>query len=125
MARILIVDDDESARSFEDAILTDAGHDVCSAPDGEQALRLYLESGFDLVITDLEMPDVHGFELISIFRDLSPSPPVIAVSGTGEFQLHMARRLGAVATLSKPIDPTRLLHAVEEALATDSATPAG
>ena len=125
MARILIVDDEESARMFEETILTDAGHDVCSSPGGEQALRQYLENDFDLVITDLQMPDLHGFELISILRDLIPSPPVIAVSGAGETQLLEARRLGAVATLAKPIDAARLLRAVDEVLATEGATIAG
>ena len=125
MARILIVDDEESARMFEETIITDAGHDVCSSPGAEQALRQYLENDFDLVITDLQMPDLHGFELISILRDLIPSPPVIAVSGAGETQLLEARRLGAVATLAKPIDAARLLRAVDEVLATEGATIAG
>ena len=120
MARILIVDDEESDRLIEEAILTEAGHEVCCAAGGEQALRRYLESGIDLVITDLQMPDVHGFELISILRDLLPSPPVIAVSGTGEFQLHMASQLGASVTLTKPIDAGALLQAVENALGSRS-----
>lgn len=116
MARILIVDDEESDLLIEEAILTGAGYTVVSSSGGEQALRRHLEGGVDLIITDLQMPDVHGFELISIIRELLPSPPIIAVSGTGEFQLHMARQLGAAVTLKKPIDPTRLLQAVEETL---------
>lgn len=117
MARILVVDDAESDRLIEETILTNAGHEVISSAGGEEALRSHLEEGVDLVITDLQMPDVHGFELISIFQDLDPSPPVIAVSGTGQIQLHMARRLGAVTTLEKPIDEERLLKAVNVALA--------
>lgn len=116
MARILVVDDAESDRLIEETILTNAGHEVISSAGGEEALRSHLEEGVDLVITDLQMPDVHGFELISIFQDLNPSPPVIAVSGTGQIQLHMARRLGAVTTLEKPIDEERLLKAVNLAL---------
>lgn len=116
MARILIVDDVESDRVVQVAILTKAGHEVLSASDGEPALRQHLERGVDLVITDLQMPDVHGFELIAMLRDLSPSPPVIAVSGTGEFQLDMARQLGAAASVSKPIDAVTLLQAVQEVL---------
>jgi chemosensory pili system protein ChpA (sensor histidine kinase/response regulator) len=116
MSRILIVDDDESDRLLEQTILTKAGHDVVCSEGGEEALRRQLEGGVDLVITDLQMPDVHGFELIAIFRDLLPSPPIIAISGTGEFQLDMARQLGATFTLSKPIDPDRLLAAVDRAL---------
>jgi DNA-binding NtrC family response regulator len=122
MARILVVDDAESDRLIEETILTNAGHEVVSTGGGEQALRSQLEEGVDLVITDLQMPDVHGFELISIFQDLVPSPPIIAVSGTGQVQLHMARRLGAVTTLEKPVDEERLLRAVEAALAEGSGT---
>jgi CheY-like chemotaxis protein len=116
MARILLVDDSESDRLLHRTILSGAGYEVVSSEGGEEALRKQLEGGVDLVITDLQMPDVHGFELIAIFRDLHPSPPIIAVSGTGEVQLHMARQLGAVTTLTKPLDPPRLLEAVEQAL---------
>ena len=81
MARVLIVDDAESDRVLEETILTQAGHYVLSASNGEEAILRYLDSGVDIVITDLEMPHVHGFELIARLRDLRPCPPVIAVSG--------------------------------------------
>lgn len=116
MARILIVDDEESDRLFIQAILARAGHETCFARDGDEALRQYRLEGVDLVITDLQMPQVHGFELISVLRDFEPTPPVIAVSGTGTFQLHMAEALGAKWTLSKPVNPKLLLDAVERAL---------
>ena len=83
---------------------------------GEDALRGYLGSGVDVVVTDLQMPDVHGFELISILREFSPPPEIVAVSGTGPFQLHMAEALGATWTLRKPIDPELLLDAVDRAV---------
>ena len=116
MARILVVDDVEADRVVEQAILESAGHEVIALEGGEDALRRQLEGGVDLVITDLQMPDVHGFELITILRDLVPSPPVVAVSGTGQVQLHMAKQFGATVTLEKPVDRDRLLQAVETAL---------
>lgn len=116
MARILIVDDEEADRVLAAAILERAGHEPCTAEGGEDALREYLKSGIDVVITDLHMPDVHGFELITIMREFEPPPAVIAVSGTGPFQLHMAEALGAELTLQKPIDPESLLDAVDRAL---------
>ena len=117
MARILVVDDDEADRLIEEAILTQAGHEVIAFEGGADALRRQLDGDVDLVITDLEMPDVHGFELITILRGLRPSPPVVAVSGKGRLQLHFARELGAQVTVEKPVDRERLLKAVETALA--------
>lgn len=116
MARILIVDDEESDRLFAQAILERAGHETCFAADGDEALRQYQLKAIDVVVTDLQMPEVHGFELISVFRDFTPPPAVIAISGTGQFQLHMAEALGAKWTLTKPLDPELLLRYVDEAL---------
>lgn len=122
MARILIVDDEESDRLLVQAVLARAGHDTVVVEGGEEALREFLKSGIDIVVTDLQMPDVHGFELISILREFNPSPAVIALSATGPFQLHMAEALGAEWTLLKPLDPKLLLDAVGRAVeARDSA----
>lgn len=117
MARILIVDDEESDRLLLQAILARIGHETVVAVSGEEALRRYLDTGIDVVVTDLHMQDVHGFELISILREFDPPPPVVAVSATGPFQLHMAEQLGARWTLRKPIDPMLLVDAVKRALA--------
>ncbi|KPJ79793.1 MAG: hypothetical protein AMS19_10425 [Gemmatimonas sp. SG8_23] len=116
-ARILIVDDEEADRLLIQGILARAGYDTIVAPSGEAALRAYLDAGVDVVITDLQMPDVHGFELISILRDFTPRPALIAVSGTGPIQLYMAESLGAHWTLQKPLNPELLLDTVERALA--------
>lgn len=116
MARILIVDDEESDRLLLQAVLARVGHETVVAVSGEEAIRRYLETGIDVVVTDLHMQDVHGFELISILREFSPPPPVVAVSATGPFQLHMAEQLGARWTLRKPIDPMLLVDAVERAV---------
>lgn len=115
VARILIVDDEESDRLLVQAVLARAGHETIVVEDGEQALRSLLEGGIDVVVTDLQMPDVHGFELITILREFSPPPAVIALSATGPFQLHMAEALGAQWTLRKPLDPQLLLDAVQRA----------
>ena len=116
MARILIVDDDEADRTVLGTVLERAGHETFFAADGEEALRDYRGGAIDIVITDLQMPSVHGLELITLLRDRFPRPAIIAISGTGEPQLEMAHALGAEATLSKPIDPHLLLNAIAKAL---------
>ena len=117
MAKILIVDDEESDRLLMQAILSKAGHECHFAHDGEEALRQYAMQGIDVVVTDLHMPEVHGFELISVLRDFDNPPALVVVSGTGQFQLQMAEALGARYTLSKPITPELLTDYVSRALA--------
>jgi len=84
--------------------------------DGEEALSQCRAIDFDVVITDLQMPKVHGFELITALRDLNRPPPIIAVSGTGHHQLEIAEALGARFTLSKPLHPEAVLAAVAQSL---------
>ena len=117
MARILIVDDEESDRLLQRTILERAGHETFLAADGEEALRQYEDGRIDVIVADLQMPRVHGFELIDLLRDVSPPPPIVAVSGTGPYQLEMASALGAKCTLSKPVDADELIAAVAQAIA--------
>lgn len=116
MPKILIVDDNETDLLLMQSVLARAGYSTDVAVTGEDALRRYLDDSVDVVITDLQMPDVHGFELITILREFAQPPAVIAVSATGPFQLHMAEQLGARLTLSKPLDPVLLVDAVQRAL---------
>jgi CheY-like chemotaxis protein len=117
VARILIVDDDESDRTLLSTILSFEGHEIYLAEDGAEALTSYGETPIDLVVTDLQMPKVHGLELISLLRRLSPRPAIVAISGTGEPQLDMAEAIGADATLAKPLTHDPLLAGVRQALA--------
>ena len=116
MARVLIVDDEEADRVVLRTILERSEHQVFEAKDGDQALEEYGGKNIDVVITDLQMHNVHGLELITILRDFDPRPGIIAISGTGEVQLEMAQALGATKTLTKPVMPDQLLSAVEEVL---------
>lgn len=123
MARVLIVDDEEADRVVLRTILERAGHLVIEAGDGDEALTTYGGKGIELVITDLQMRNVHGLELITILRDFAPRPAIIAISGTGEVQLDMAHALGATKTLTKPVSPEDLLAAVERVLDERAAEP--
>lgn len=79
--RLLVVDDDEAIREITSAMLTDQGHEVLTAEDGLQALELLPHFRPDLVVTDLKMPRMSGYELIGIMRERFPQLPVIVVSG--------------------------------------------
>lgn len=117
MARLLVVDDEEADRVVLQTILERADHQVFTARDGREALEVFQGKDIQVLITDLQMNEVHGLELITIVRDFEPRPPIIAISGTGEVQLEMAQALGAQKTLTKPVNPQALLTAVREVLA--------
>ena len=115
VARILIVDDDKTDRIVLGTILERAGHETFFAEDGEEALGEYGGHAIDIVVTNLQIPRVHGLDLITLLRDVSPRPAIIAISGTG--LLDFAKAGGADATLTKPVDRIELLSAVAVAVA--------
>jgi two-component system capsular synthesis sensor histidine kinase RcsC len=115
MARILVVDDEETDRVLERTILEKAGHELLFASDGETALNLCLNEDVDLVITDLAMPNFNGLRFIKELREDGMYMPVIAVSGWAKDQLDLALEYGADISLPKPLDAPTLLEAVEKA----------
>lgn len=117
--RILVVDDDPSICTFFRAVLELEGYEVITAENGKLAIRAYQEAEFDLVITDIVMPEKEGLETIRELRGIAGKDlPIIAVSGGGsvdpEHYLKYARMLGANNTLSKPISHDELINAVAE-----------
>ena len=124
MAKILFVDDDEAVRYALGKYLRRAGHDVCDAEDGERALALVAQERFDIVITDVIMPNVEGMELITRLSREQPSLPIIAISGGGRVgraeYLSLTKFLGANATLEKPVDEEALLELIQQLAATDT-----
>lgn len=120
MARILIIDDDETIRSVFNRFLTGKGYDVIVAADGRQGLRLLEEESVDLVITDIMMPETDGLEVVMAIRGKETDIPVIAISGGMHAMpmdfLPMAKKFGAKDVLYKPVELDDLLAAVERAL---------
>jgi len=116
--RILLVEDDETFRSFVQTILEDEGYEVQTAEDGLIGLRLLRQESFDLVVTDLKMPGKTGLEL---FRDSrqDPSPPLfIFLTAFGRVdEAVSAMKEGAVDFLTKPLEnPDTLLTLVNRAI---------
>lgn len=114
MARILIVDDDETDRVGLAAILQQAGHTVLTAADGDEALETFLAQRIHLVVTDMVMPGRDGLGLISALREVDPRAEIIAISGKSRGQLEASKVFGARKVLEKPIERQDLLAAVEE-----------
>ena len=117
-ASILVVDDNPEIRRFlEETVLRPAGYQVSSVGDGLSALTLARENRPDLVITDENMPNLGGLELIRRLRKDRDYVPAILITGEGSETLAAeALRAGAVDYLVKPFDALQLLASVERAL---------
>ena len=121
MARILVIDDEGLVRASIEAVLSARGHAVSLAADGREGLDQLNKGDFDLVITDLLMPEMEGIETIRAIRRQSTAFRILAISGGGRRQvgdfLEMAARLGADEVLRKPFSSTELFGAVDRAMA--------
>jgi PAS domain S-box-containing protein len=117
--RILLVDNDQQVLSILGEMLKDAGHHVLPVPSGPEALRVFVPSGFDLVITNVGMPEMSGWDVAEQLRARDPNVPVIFITGWGlqEEDQARCRRLGISALLFKPVPPPELHRKVQVALA--------
>ncbi|MDP2876459.1 MAG: response regulator [Holophaga sp.] len=120
MPRILVTDDNAAIRTLLTEILEGNGHEVETASDGVGALKCRQNQTFDVLITDIFMPEKDGIELIMEVKTRFPDLKVIAISGggpgVGMDLLNPARRLGAKRILRKPVSRADLLQAVNEVL---------
>jgi CheY-like chemotaxis protein len=120
MSRILVIEDDEMVRTSVAKILVLMGHTVVEARDGKEGLALFSESGADLVITDLVMPEKEGLEVMMEIKRTHPATRIIAISGGGRRGpgdlLRIAKHLGAAKVLSKPFSFEGFKAAVTEVL---------
>jgi len=121
MANILVVDDQKDVRNILKEFLTIDTHKVDLADNGKAALKLADVNGYDLVITDIVMPEKDGLEVITGVKRLFPHVKIIAISGGAvrlnkENLLIMAKALGADRVLAKPLDFFMLQVAVNELL---------
>ncbi|MBW1958983.1 MAG: response regulator [Deltaproteobacteria bacterium] len=117
--KLLIIDDNKDILTALNDFLSKKKYDVVSASDGLDGLKL-LETekhGFDLVITDLIMPNISGVGLISILKKKFPDIPVIAITGWGEHPEALATEAQADRVLEKPFDLSELDILIRELLA--------
>jgi two-component system, NtrC family, response regulator PilR len=110
-ARILVVDDEESIREFLDIMLRKEGYEVTTAEDGQKALDVMKKKAFDMVISDMQMPNVTGMELLKQVKDQYPDMLFMMITAFGTTETAVdAMKLGAYDYLTKPfkIDEVRM-----------------
>ena len=119
MATILVVDDNAANRSVLTTLLGYQGHRLLAAAGGFEAIEKTIAEHPDLIITDILMPQMDGYELVQRLRALESQAPVIFYSATylqGEAQA-LARACGVSMVICKPAEPEEILRVVEDALA--------
>ena len=111
MTRILVIDDDATIRAVVRAVLEQEGYDVVEAANGAEGLERYQATCPDLIITDLQMPVMDGFQLLEALQRVVPPPMVIAISGA-HHDLTQAQTLTR-HTFAKPLPLKQLLATVQ------------
>ena len=119
MARILAVDDSASMRQMVSFTLKGAGHDVVEAVDGVDALAKSQGQKFDLVISDVNMPNMDGITLTAKLRELEAytfTPILILTTETSDPRKMEAKKAGATGWIEKPFDPDHLLSTINKVI---------
>ncbi|TAL11264.1 MAG: hybrid sensor histidine kinase/response regulator, partial [Nitrospirae bacterium] len=116
-AGLLLVDDSLSVRKFIGRMLETAGYKVQTASDGEEGLRKASTSSFRLIITDLEMPKMNGYELIQALRDrpeTKATPIIVMTTRAGDKHRQMAQSLGVSSYITKPVEERALIREISQ-----------
>ncbi len=114
---ILLIDDDESLRRVIEFSIAEAGSRVRTAASGEEGLRLFEDSSFDAVITDITMPGMNGMEVLARVRERDPGMPVIMITAYGTIENAVeAMRQGAFDYITKPFNRDELRMTLDKAL---------
>lgn len=116
---ILVADDSPTIRKFVSFALTMKGYEIITASDGMEALEKIPNEKLDLIITDLNMPNIDGFELIKTVRENEEYKdiPIIILSSLGSSEeIEKGMAYGANSYLVKPFDPKRILYEVAKYL---------
>jgi len=120
MSKILLIEDDATMGSMLSQLLSRNGYEITHVEDGEKGIAELKENQFDLIITDIVMPEKEGLETITEIRKSLKKMPIIAMSGGGknpaDTYLEFAKTLGADTTFTKPFDTKEFLHAIEKCL---------
>ncbi len=117
--QILVVDDSVSMRQLISMTLTDASYEVTQAEDGQHALELCQQRGFDAIFTDQNMPRMDGLTLIQTLRKAARfqrTPIVMITTESGDDMKAKGRSAGATGWIIKPFEPNKLLMVMNKIL---------
>ena len=120
MAKVLVIEDDLAFRDLLRLHLRQAGHTVQVAADPEEGLRSLIDAPPDLILLDLDLPYLHGYEVLEALRSdpASQKIPVIIVTGHAEEDVHeRCRTIGMDGYLTKPFKAEQLIQGITKALA--------
>lgn len=119
MASILAVDDSTSLRQMVSFALQREGHEVVQAEDGVEGLKAAKACNFDLVITDVNMPNMDGIELIKELRGLPAyrnTPLLMLTTEAGDDKKSQGKAAGATGWIVKPFNPEKLINVISRVL---------
>ena len=117
MAKILTVDDSKVIRDLVKAVLVENGHDVVTADDGVEGLNATRNEQFDMILSDINMPNMTGISMVSKIRRLEGyefTPIIMLTTESSDFKKEKAKKTGATGWLQKPFNPDRLMKAVNK-----------
>lgn len=116
MAKILLVEDDEQLRELLAESITEAGHSVTVANNGMDAQLILDHQNYDLIVSDVQMPQMNGIELLQ-WAKANTQIPVILMSGFSRLlELMKPKDIGAKAFISKPFQPEDLICLIDKSL---------
>ncbi len=115
--KVLIVDDEATLRNVLSQELESEGYDVLCACDGDEALELLKKKTFDIILLDIKMPRVSGFEVLKFIKSKMPQVKVIMLTAFADLKNAIeSKKLGAEDFISKPYDLIDLLSTMERVL---------
>jgi DNA-binding NtrC family response regulator len=115
--KALVIDDEQIVLESVSALLTDEGFEVDVSLDGRQGLDWAIERNYDVVLTDIRMPDIGGMKVLRDVKRINPTLPVIMITGYASVESAVqAMKLGAAEYIEKPFEPEQLIDAVSRAI---------
>ena len=117
MAKILTVDDSKVIRDLVKSVLVENGYEVTTANDGVEGLAATRQEQFDMILSDINMPNMTGISMVSKIRRLPGyeyTPIVMLTTESSDFKKEKSKKMGATGWLQKPFNPERLMKAVKK-----------